>query len=112
MWQLSVTSPLVGSNPFQPAPGRLLNFCVYLSFSIILAGEGRRKPEIDFGGRVAGKVPHFHLSGMRVPFAHGEEILLVDVPRTHVHEIEQLVSRRHPETGVGGVGWTIVSAGS
>ena len=49
---------------------------------------------------------------MRVPFAHGEEILLVDVPRTHVHEIEQLVSRRHPETGVGGVGWTIVSAGS
>jgi hypothetical protein len=66
---------------------------------------------VILGQRFAVKVPHVHLSEMRVPFAHGEVILLVDVPRTRVCEIEQLVSRHHPEAGVGGVGWTIASAG-
>jgi len=63
------------------------------------------------GERFAVKIPHFHLSEMRVPFSHGEVILLVDVPRNRVHEIEQLVSRHHPEAGVGGVGWTVTAAG-
>lgn len=63
------------------------------------------------GQRFAAKVPHVHLSELRVPFAHGEVLLLVDVPRSRVREIEQLVSRHHPEAGVGGVGWTIASAG-
>jgi hypothetical protein len=63
------------------------------------------------GERFAVKVPHAHLNQMRVPYLHGEVILLVDVPRSRVHEIEQLVSRRHPEAGVGGVGWTIGATG-
>jgi len=66
---------------------------------------------VIIGERFAVKLPHVHLSEMRVPFAHGEVILLVDVPHNRVHEIEQLVSRHHPETGLGGVGWTIASAG-
>jgi len=66
---------------------------------------------VILGQRFAVKVPHVHLSEMRVPITHGEVILLVDVPRTRVHEIEHLVSRHHPEAGVGGVGWAIASAG-
>ena len=41
----------------------------------------------------------------------GEVILLVDAARTRVHEIEQVVSRHHPEAGLGGVGWTVASVG-
>jgi hypothetical protein len=63
------------------------------------------------GDRFAVKVPHAHLNQVRVPYVHGEVILMVDVSRSRVHEIEQLVSRHHPEAGVGGVGWTIGSAG-
>ena len=66
---------------------------------------------VILGQRFVVKLPHIHLSELRIPFAHGEVILLVDVPRSRVHEIEQAVSRHHPEAGLGGVGWTIVSAG-
>ena len=64
-----------------------------------------------FGERFAVKVPHAHLAQMRVPLAHGEVVLLVDVPRTRVREIEKRVSRHHPEAGIGGIGWTITSTG-
>ena len=66
---------------------------------------------VVLGERFAVKVPHVHLSEMRVPMTHGEVIVMVDVPRTRVRDIEQLVSRHHPEAGVGGVGWTLASAG-
>jgi hypothetical protein len=66
---------------------------------------------VILGKRFVVKPPHIHLSELRLPIAHGEVILLVDVPRSRVHEIEQAVSRHHPETGLGGVGWTMVSAG-
>jgi hypothetical protein len=33
-------------------------------------------------------------------------VLLVDVPTCQVQEIEHLLGERHPELGVGGVGWT------
>lgn len=52
------------------------------------------------------KLPHTHLGDMRVPLNHGEVVLMVDVPLNRVREIEQLVSRHHPEAEVGGVGWT------
>lgn len=66
---------------------------------------------VILGERFAVKLPHVHLSEMRVPLANGEVILLVDVPFTRLREIEQLVTRRHPEAGLGGVGWTIAYAG-
>ena len=66
---------------------------------------------VILGERFAVTLPHIHLSEMRVPYGHGEVILLVDVPRTRVREIEQVVSRHHPEAGLGGVGWTVASAG-
>jgi hypothetical protein len=58
------------------------------------------------GARFAMFIPHVHLSELRVPLMHGEVVLMVDVPRDRVKEIIALVSRDHPEVGVGGVGWT------
>jgi len=66
---------------------------------------------VILGERFVVMLPHIHLSELRVPFAHCEVILLVDVPRSRVYEIEQAVSRHHPEAGLGGIGWTMVSAG-
>jgi len=63
------------------------------------------------GERFAVKLPHAHLADLRVPLEHGEVVLLVDVPFQRVREIEHLVAERHPETGVGGVGWTIEAFG-
>lgn len=59
------------------------------------------------GARFAVHLPHAHLDEQAIPLRHGEVILMVDVPETKVHEVERLVSRRHPEVGVGGVGWHI-----
>ncbi len=59
------------------------------------------------GERFAVRVPHAHLDEQRVPLRHGEVVVMVDVPADRVHEVEAMVSRRHPEVGVGGVGWHI-----
>ncbi len=63
------------------------------------------------GERFAVKLRHAYLADLRVPLEHGEVVLLVDVPFQRVREIEQLVAERHPEIGVGGVGWTIDAFG-
>ena len=65
---------------------------------------------VFMGERFAVKLPHGHLGDVRVPLARGEVVLLVDVPRHRVREIEGLIGH-HPEASIGGVGWTIVSAG-
>lgn len=65
---------------------------------------------VVMGERFAVKLPHGHLGDVRVPLARGEVVLLVDVPRHRVREIEALIGH-HPEASIGGVGWTIVSAG-
>lgn len=61
--------------------------------------------------RFAVVVPHAHLNEMRTPLLHGEVVLMVDAPRDRVSEIISLVCQRHPEAEVGGVGWTLKSAG-
>jgi len=63
------------------------------------------------GKRFAVGLPHAHPADLRVPLAHGEVVLLVDVPWRRVREAERLVAERHPEIGVGGVGWTIEAFG-
>jgi len=59
------------------------------------------------GERFAVRVPHAHLDEQRVPLRHGEVVVMVDVAADRVHEVEAMVSRRHPEVGVGGVGWHV-----
>jgi len=66
---------------------------------------------VVLGERFAVKVPHVHLNEMRVPLNHGEVVLLVDVPREQVRDIEKRVTTHHPEAGLGGVGWTIAHSG-
>jgi len=65
---------------------------------------------VVMGKRFAVKLPHGHLGDVRVPLARGEVVLLVDVPRHRVREIEALIGH-HPEASIGGVGWTIIAAG-
>jgi len=50
-------------------------------------------------------LPGTHLGEFRDALAHGEILLLVDVPENRVSEIERSVHRHHPETAIGGVGW-------
>jgi len=63
------------------------------------------------GERFAVTVPRVHLDEFREALAHGEILLMVDVPRNRVAEIEDLVHRRHPEAAVGGVGYSIQALG-
>jgi hypothetical protein len=58
------------------------------------------------------RLPHAHIGDLRVPLEHGEVVLMVDVPKSRVREIEQRVSRCHPEAEVGGVGWTLQALGT
>ena len=53
------------------------------------------------------RVPDTHLDEFRGALSHSEVLLMVDVPRRRVAEIEELVRRHHPEAIPGGTGWTI-----
>lgn len=50
-------------------------------------------------------LPNTHLGEFRDALAHGEILLLVDVPESRVSEIEHCVHHHHPEAATGGVGW-------
>lgn len=63
------------------------------------------------GAAFALRVPNTHLDECREALRHGEVLLMVDVPRRKVAEIEELVYRRHPEAIAGGVGWTLDAFG-
>ncbi len=51
------------------------------------------------------RVPNVHLDEFSQALKHGEILLVVDVPKRRVAEIEHQVHRLHPEAVVGGVGW-------
>jgi hypothetical protein len=59
------------------------------------------------GTLFALRVPDTHLDEFRGVLSHSEVLLMVDVPRQRVAEIEEMVCRRHPEAIPGGTGWTI-----
>lgn len=80
---------------------------IYFSFP---RAEQARRVVAELEAAFAVRRPYAHLSELSEPLRHGELALLVDVPHGRVREIAQLVSPRHPETGLGGVGWTIASA--
>jgi hypothetical protein len=58
------------------------------------------------GASFAVRVPNVHLDEFRDALAHRGVLLMVDVPRARVPEVEDRVHRHHPEATVGGVGWT------
>jgi hypothetical protein len=53
------------------------------------------------------KIPDVHLTEFTDALSHGEVLLMVDVPRHIVAEIENYIHHRHPEAVIGGVGWTM-----
>ena len=63
------------------------------------------------GEQFAVKVPDVQLTEFTDALAHGEVLLMVDVPVYRVAEIEGYVHHHHPEAAIGGVSWTIDSLG-
>ncbi len=63
------------------------------------------------GAMFASQVPDAHLDEFRGTLAHGDIVLLVDVPRRRHGEIEELMRQRHPEAIPGGSSWTIDGLG-
>jgi hypothetical protein len=61
---------------------------------------------VTAGAWFAMRIPQTRLSEFRQALQHGEILLLVDVSRDCIEEIEALMQRRHPEAVVGGSGWT------
>ncbi len=58
------------------------------------------------------KVPHVHLTEVKGAMARGEILLMVDIPKQRVHEINEMISRHHPEIDRGVVGWSIEALGT
>lgn len=50
-------------------------------------------------------IPNTHLGEFRDALAHGEILLMVDVPEARVAEVENKMHNHHPEATVGGIGW-------
>ena len=50
-------------------------------------------------------IPNTHLGEFRDALAHGEILLLVDVPESQVAAVETEVHQHHPEATIRGVGW-------
>lgn len=82
--------------------GSLLWSVIALVFIIAAVGGG---------ALFAMRVPDVHLGEFRGALSHGDIVLMVDVPKSRVDEIEKIVERRHPEATAGGVGWTIEALG-
>jgi hypothetical protein len=59
----------------------------------------------------ATRVPDTHLDEFRGVLSHCEILLMVDVPKQRVAEIEEMIYRHHPEATAGGTGWTIEALG-
>ena len=50
-------------------------------------------------------LPSTHLGEFRDALAHGEILLLVDVPESRVSDIEHSMHRHYPEAAISGTGW-------
>ena len=56
-------------------------------------------------------IPHTHLDQFQGALAHREILLLVDVPRWRMGQVERLIRKRHPESSLDGVGWAMEGYG-
>ncbi len=63
------------------------------------------------GNYFVSHVPHIHLDQFQGALAHGEILLMVDVPQWRVQRVERLIKKHHPEGNLDGVGWTVEAFG-
>ena len=61
---------------------------------------------VTAGALFASKVPNVHLDQFSDALGHGEILVMVDVPKARVAEVEHKIHIHHPEAAVGGVSWT------
>ena len=54
----------------------------------------------------AMRMPRVHLDEFREALRHGEILLMVDVTRERVFEVEELMHHRYPQVVTGGSAWT------
>ena len=58
------------------------------------------------GAWFAIRIPHVHLDEFHEALHHGDILLMVDVSRDCVEDVEMVMQNRHPEAVTGGSGWT------
>ena len=63
------------------------------------------------GALYALRMPVVHLEEFHEALRHGELLLMVDVPRDCVEDVEELMRRRHQEAVAGGSAWTLDAFG-
>lgn len=63
------------------------------------------------GALFALRLPATHLDEFHEALRHGELLLMVDVSRDCVEDVEELMRRRHPEAVAGGSVWTLDAFG-
>lgn len=51
------------------------------------------------------RIPNAHLSQFRQALSHREILVMLDLPRQQVREIEHYVHHHYPDAETGGVGW-------
>lgn len=66
---------------------------------------------VILGYLFAGHVPKTHVEDCLTPLRHGEILLLVDVPRWRITQVERTIRQSHPEVEIGGVGWGLDALG-
>ena len=59
------------------------------------------------GFKFASELPNTHMNELSAAVRHGEVLLMLDVPKRRVREIERLVSHTHPEVSGSGVSWSL-----
>jgi hypothetical protein len=89
-----------------------LLYSLYLGYVVVaILAAAVMIASITAGALFVYRVPDTHLGELRSALAHGEIVVMVDVPRHQVDGIQRLVEQRHPEAEVSGVGWTIERLG-
>ncbi len=63
------------------------------------------------GAYYAMRVPDIHLDEFHAALAHGEVLLMADVPAGQVADIESFIRHHHPAAIPGGASWTIEALG-
>lgn len=63
------------------------------------------------GERFAVYLPDVNLAEFSDALSHGEILLMVDVPKKRVAELERFVHHKHPDAIIGGVSWAIGAFG-
>ena len=62
-------------------------------------------------GLMFSSAANSRLGEFRDALAHGEILLIVDVPESRVTEVETDIHQHHPEASIGSVGWKIPAIG-